>query len=63
MSTETEKRRYDDLDTWAEDPEGGKRAETYGIGHRWLKDARRRIDARFADLDSIQRPGRTKRAL
>jgi hypothetical protein len=54
---------YSDADEWADDWDAWKRAETYGISDiTGPDDARRRIDARFADLDAIVWPGRTKQA-
>jgi hypothetical protein len=54
---------YSDDDEWASDHDAWKRAETYGISDiTGPDDARRRIDARFEDLDAIEWPGRTKQA-
>ena len=54
---------YSDLDKWASDHDAWKRAETYGVSDiTGPDDARRRIDVRFADLDAIEWPGRTKQA-
>jgi hypothetical protein len=54
---------YPDADEWARDYDARERAETYGISDiTGPDDARRRIDVRFADLDAIEWPGRTKQA-
>lgn len=54
---------YSDPDEWASDHDAWKRAETYGVSDiTGPDDARRRIDPRFADLDTIEWPGRTKQA-
>jgi hypothetical protein len=54
---------YPDAHEWARAYDAWERAETYGISDiTGPDDARRRIDARFADLDTIEWPGRTKQA-
>lgn len=54
---------YSDSGEWADDHDAWKRAETYGISDiTGPADARRQIDARFADLDTIEWPGRTEQA-
>jgi hypothetical protein len=54
---------YSDFGEWVDDHDAWKRAETYGVSDiTGPDDARRRIDARFEDLDAIEWPGRTKQA-